>query len=331
MHRSRESATLHRLTGGDDFDELLRRWEESDRISRRRRFAPPSPPRRTRLRVVVLAPIVAVGALAATGPHFGGELGPGMQVSGARAPVSSPAASAPVPPAVPSAAAIRRAWRFAKRRGGRVSLAVVDTYGRLRGRDARRRYPSASVVKALLLAAELRRLRAEGVPLDETTAGLIKAMVVESDNDSADAIYARVGDPGLREVAERAGLRRFEVAVSWGYAQVTAADMARFFSRVRALLPRPHRRTGMGLLASITAEQRWGIPKAAGRHWKVHFKGGWRETGEGELVHQAALLRGKDGREMAIAVLTDAQPSRPYAIHTVRGVAGRLLPAGAGR
>jgi hypothetical protein len=105
--------------------------------------------------------------------------------------------------------------------------------------------------------------------------------------------------------------------------------MARYFSRVREVLPRPHRRTGMGLLASITPEQRWGIAKAAGRNWKVHFKGGWRETGEGELVHQAALLRGDDGRDMAIAVLTDAQSSRTYAIHTVRGVADRLIAGSA--
>jgi hypothetical protein len=329
VHRWRESATLPRLTGGNDFDELLRRWDESDRLSRRRRSELPPPPRRTRLRVVLLAPLVAIGALAATGPHFGEELGPGTYVAGARAPVSSGTVSAPVPAAIPSRAAIRRAWRYARRRGGQVSFAVVDTYGRLRGRDARRRYPSASVVKALLLAAELRRLHREGLPLDETTAGLLKAMVAESDNDSADAIYARVGDPGLRAVAERAALRRFQVSASWGYAQVTAADMARFFSRVREVLPRPHRQTGMGLLASIAPEQRWGIPRAAGEHWKVHFKGGWRETGAGELVHQAALLRGDDGRRMSIAVLTDAQPSRAYAIHTVRGVAGRLLAGSA--
>jgi hypothetical protein len=41
-------------------------------------------------------------------------------------------------------------------------------------------------------------------------------------------------------------------------------------------------------------------------------------------VHQAAWL--KDGkRDLAIAVLTDAQPSQLYAIHTLRGIANRLL------
>jgi hypothetical protein len=62
----------------------------------------------------------------------------------------------------------------------------------------------------------------------------------------------------------------------------------------------------------------------------VHFKGGWRETARGELVHQGAWLRG-GGRRLAIAILTDAQPSRVYGIHTVRGIADRLLASSGGR
>jgi Beta-lactamase enzyme family len=220
---------------------------------------------------------------------------------------------------------MRAAWRFARRRGGQVSFAVVDTRGRLRGRDADRRYISASVVKALLLAAELRRLEQAGErTIDPGTHALLTAMVAHSDNASADDVYMRVGDPGLLEVAKEAGMRRFSVSGHWANAQVTAADLALFFSRARELLPRRHRRTGLRLLASIEREQSWGVPRAAGRRWRVHFKGGWRETERGELVHQAAWLRGH-GRTMAIAVLTDAQRSRVYGIHTVRGIADRLL------
>jgi hypothetical protein len=120
-------------------------------------------------------------------------------------------------------------------------------------------------------------------------------------------------------------MRRFTVAGYWGNAQVTAADLAHFFSRLRRLLPRPHRRAGMRLLGSVVPSQRWGLPKAAARDdWVVYFKGGWRATGSGELVHQAGWLT-DGGRELTVAVLTDAQPSRLYAIHTVRGIADRLV------
>jgi beta-lactamase class A len=231
------------------------------------------------------------------------------------------------PPAMPNASAMRRAWRFARRRGGLVSIAVVDTKGRMLTRQGGRLYVSASVVKAMLLVAELRRLRQQGLPLDPLTEDLLEAMITYSDNDAADAIYGRVGDPGLVAVAQSARMRRFTVAGYWGNAQVTAADLAHFFSRLRRLLPRPYRRTGLRLLASVIPGQSWGVPRAAHGTWKVHFKGGWRSTESGELVHQAAWLRG-GGRDLAIAVLTDAQPSQLHAIHTVRGIADRLLTQG---
>jgi Beta-lactamase enzyme family len=232
------------------------------------------------------------------------------------------------PPVMPGRSAMRRAWKYARRRGGLVSFAVVDTEGRMLTRQGGRLYASASVVKAMLLVAELRRLAEYGLPLDPGTEDVLEAMIAWSDNDAADAIYSRVGDPGLLAVAEAASMRRFTVAGYWGNAQVTAADLAHFFSRVRRLLPRAHRQAGLRLLASIVPSQRWGLPKAAARgSWSLYFKGGWRETDSGELVHQAGWL--KDGnRELTIAVLTDAQPSRLYAIQTVRGIADRLVQDG---
>jgi hypothetical protein len=227
-------------------------------------------------------------------------------------------------PEVPSVSALREAWRYARERGGDVSIAVIDTAGRLRGRRADKLYVSASVVKAMLLAAELQRLEHNGLPLDAGTRELLRAMITLSDNDAADAIYLRVGDAGLVDVARQAGLSRFAVAGHWTTAQITARDMARFFSRLPRLLGRRHCDAALDILAGVVREQRWGVPRAAGKAWAVFFKGGWRATGKGELVHQVALLR--DGeKQVVIAVLTDGQPSQLHGIHTVRGVADRLL------
>jgi hypothetical protein len=206
-----------------------------------------------------------------------------------------------------------------------VSFAVVDSEGRLRGHARNRRFVAASVVKAMLLAAELRRLERAGAAVDAATRETLRAMITQSDNDSADTIYFRVGDRGLRDVAAAARMRRFAVAGYWANAEITAADVARFFSRLGATMPRPYRRFGLRMLGSIVADQRWGIAAAAHRRWTVRFKGGWRQTGRGSLVHQAAELRGGDVR-FSLAVLTDGQPSQPRGIEIVRGVAARLLP-----
>jgi Beta-lactamase enzyme family len=228
------------------------------------------------------------------------------------------------PRAIPSGAGLAEARAFAADRVGEVSFAVVDTQGRLWGAGSKRLYSSASVVKSMLLVAELRRLEREGMPLDAETESLLRAMITSSDNDAADAIYGRVGDAGLTEVARLAGMNRFDVAGHWGNAQITAADMARMFSDLEGVLSGPRREFGLGLLGSIIPEQSWGIPAAAGRDWAVRFKGGWVTTERGQLAHQAAELSAP-GMRLAIAVLTDYQPSMSYAMETVRGVTERLL------
>jgi beta-lactamase class A len=229
----------------------------------------------------------------------------------------------------PSPRAVRRAQEFAASRGD-VSFAVIDDSIGLRGYDQDRPFSSASVSKALLLAAELRRLEREGLPLDDQTKGLLDPMITYSDNRAADAVYAQVGDEGLEEVARRAGMPSFGVTPGfWGGDQITAADMARFFFRLEANLPGPHRRYAKALLARITAAERWGIPQAIGRGWSVWFKGGWRPEGQedtsGAVTHQAALLVHRGGERVALAVLTDETPGEVTGFAAIKGVTERLL------
>ena len=226
----------------EDLDQQMRRrWHESRQRSReRRRLAArrrqvSAGRRRGGLALAIALAVALVASLTLAGSADDDGAGQAerstLASSGPNAGEASGAASKAAR-AVPTAAGLRDAWRYARRRGGQVSIAVVDTKGRLRQRDGSRSYVSASVVKSMLLAAELRRLDRSSLPLDAGTQGLLKAMVTSSDNDAADAIYSRVGDTGLVEVAKAVGMRRFTVAGYWGNAQVTAADMARLFSRL---------------------------------------------------------------------------------------------------
>jgi beta-lactamase class A len=229
----------------------------------------------------------------------------------------------------PPPGAIRRAERFAADRGD-VTFAVIDRSVGLRGYDYDRQLSSASASKALLLAAELRRLQREDLPLDAQTKAFLEPMITYSDNGAADAVYAQVGDQGLQEVADRAGMGDFEPTPGfWGGDQITAADMARFFYRLDANLSGPHRAYAKRLLARITPVERWGIPEAVGDGWSIWFKGGWRPPGgehnSGPVTNQAALLQHRRGERVALAVLTDEAPWGGGGFEAIEGVARRLF------
>jgi beta-lactamase class A len=219
---------------------------------------------------------------------------------------------------------VRDATRFLTERTGSVSFAVIDERGRIHGHRRGVQYSSASLVKAMLLVAYLRRKEVRRHALHPPERRLLGPMIRVSDNDAASAIYERVGVEGLTRLAHRAGMRGFAANPVWGGCQVTARDQAHFFLRLRRLLPDRHRTYALGLLRGIDPSQRWGIPPAVPGGWGIYFKGGWFPDDDGWRVHQAALLR-KGNRRLAIAVLTRGSPSLEYGAATITGVTSRLL------
>ena len=164
---------------------------------------------------------------------------------------------------LPTTLQVTRARSFARSRAGVVSFAVVDTSGRLRCFRCHVPYLSASVVKAMLLVAYLDRLAENHQPLTASRHALLDAMIAVSDNTSATELYRHLGDVGLSRLATRAKMRRFDVFGGWGTARVTAADLARFFSRIDELTPARYRPYVRRLLSSVVAAQAWGIPEVS--------------------------------------------------------------------
>ena len=225
----------------------------------------------------------------------------------------------------PDRGSIDRAARYLAGRAGIKSFAVMTSEGRLYGSHVHRRFVSASVVKAMLLVAYLRKLDHAHRDLDSYSRSLLHPMIHVSDNNAATRVWSIVGDGRLRRLARRAGMKDFSIEGIWANAMISAGDQARFFYGMNRLLPSQFRDYANHLLSHITSSQSWGIPAAARpRGWKAFFKGGWRGTSRGQLVHQAARLK-RAHRQIAIAVLTDGDPSMGYGIQTIEGTAGRLL------
>jgi hypothetical protein len=227
------------------------------------------------------------------------------------------------PALFPPPARLRAARRFLAHRAGIESWALVDTHGRLHGVDVHRTYVSASLVKAMLLVGYLRGA-GNRAPTSLERA-MLGPMITRSDNRLATAVFSRLGDRALRDLARRARMRNFSVSGYWSGATFSAADQARFFYVCDRLVPPRSRAYARGLLSSIVRWQRWGFSRySLGVGFKTFFKGGWRRTARGRLVHEAALFK-RGPLRLSMAVLTDGNPSHDYGTATLRGVAAQIF------
>jgi hypothetical protein len=198
------------------------------------------------------------------------------------------------------------------------------TGGGCRGWPVHRRYHSASVVKSMLLVAYLRRLARQRRGLNGRARALLYPMIHSSDNDAASAVLRIVGERALNRVASDAGMRDYVPGgARWGFTEVSAADLARFFYRQDTLIPARFDRYARRLLSGIERSESWGIPAVARPEFRVYFKGGWLPEVEG-LVNQAGRLERPQIR-FGLAVLTKNDPSMGYGEHTIEGVTARLL------
>ena len=238
-------------------------------------------------------------------------------------PANGSSATPPQAGVQPWTPGMRSARHFARGRTGRIAFAVrtPSRAWQWHGDDT---FPSASVLKAMLMVAYLNRTRVRSRPLERSERRRLARMIRRSEDPPANMLMGIVGVDGLRRLARRAGMRRFSPAARvWGDSRITASDQARFFGRIDGLVRRRHRDFAMGLLETIVPSQRWGIGEVPPPGWRLFFKGGWG-TGTGLVDHQVALLTAGHQR-ISIAILTEANGSHEYGKRTLRGIAKRLL------
>jgi beta-lactamase class A len=247
-----------------------------------------------------------------------------LACAAAQLPAGAVARSSFARPRYPWPQRVAAARRFARHRIGTVSFAIVGEHGNMRGYKAQRRFHSASVIKAMLMVSYLRRPSVRGRRLDAHDRSLLRPMITRSDNTTATEVYDTVGNVGLDRLARAAHMRRFQPNVVWGLSEITARDQAFYFYRLARFIPARHRHYAFHLLSHIVSYQRWGVPPAKPKGWKVYFKGGFIPAADGWRINQVARLR-RGRRKLGLAVLTHGNPSEYYGAKTVEGVTARVL------
>ncbi|MFH0177780.1 serine hydrolase [Streptomyces cacaoi] len=214
-----------------------------------------------------------------------------------------------------------------------VSVAVLDldsgddaTYGESA-------FDTASIVKVDILATLLLQAQDADRHLTAAEKTYATAMIENSDNDSASALWRIIGKAeGLDAANERFGLTDTAGGddMLWGLTQTTAADQLILLRQVfgdDSELSEASRTYLQGLMGQIAVDQRWGVSAAAdGSSWAL--KNGWLARSTTGLWDINSIGRVTvDGHDCLVAVLSNGNATQTAGISLVEQVARAAVSA----
>jgi Beta-lactamase enzyme family len=212
---------------------------------------------------------------------------------------------------------------------GRAGRHAVTVYDAVTGvscqANSTLHFDSASIVKAIILAALLRWHQETGTRLSAWEQDEATLMITQSDNDAATALWNEVGMSRLQHFLNLAKMTETGLGQDgyWGLTQATAHDemlLLELLTRPNSVLSPASRAYQLRLMAGVIPAQRWGTPAGAPGDVTVHVKNGWLPDGTGWHVNSLGAFTGK-GKNYLIAVLTDGNASEQYGIDTIESVA----------
>ena len=213
---------------------------------------------------------------------------------------------------------------------GRVSTVAVGVDDPGRGLqcwlDSSAHFDSASVVKVTILSALLRKAQEQHRYLTPTEALLAEAMITESDNDAASALWDDVGRYDLQHFLNLAGMTQTYLGPGpyWGLTLITAYNemlLLRLLVNRNPVLDTSSRDYVLELMARVIPAQRWGVPAGAPTTLTVHVKNGWLPLlTHGWRIHSIGTFTGPGGG-YSIVVLTEDNPTMTYGIDTIEAIA----------
>lgn len=294
-------------------------------------------------RAALLLAAASLGAGLAAGPwgapvraeaHALSEVG----TTAPRLPDAAPSQSAPAaPPQAPqpgydpeSAVSDALARVAAGRAADSLSVAALDvTTGTRVTWGAASGMTTASVFKLSLLEGYLLQNQDRGQDPGDGEAAALTAMVENSDNDSADAVYEALGgEAGVTSALHRLGLTSTVLGADdhWGLSTTGAGDQLTLLDDLVSTtspLSSASRAYALGLASNVEADQRWGVGAAADPGTAFANKNGWLNVDDdgGRWVVSSVGVIQSHGHEVLLAVLTQHDSDLDSGIAFVESVA----------
>ena len=190
-------------------------------------------------------------------------------------------------------------------------------------------FHTASIVKADILATLLLQAQRQHAGLSLAQQQLATAMIEESDNDAASALWATIGAaPGLAAADRVLGLLRTEPGPGglWGLTATTVTDQLALLAALTSAhspLTAASRHYELGLMRSVEPGENWGVTAAADPGSNPAVKNGWLPDGSESgwwVINSIGVLR-HDGQRLLVAVLSSGQPTEAVGISQVQAAA----------
>jgi beta-lactamase class A len=198
---------------------------------------------------------------------------------------------------------------------------------------------AASVVKLQILETLLLDDGAKHATLSDQQDADATAMMDNSDNDAADAVFDDVGDTaGLVAAQSALGLSAATVPGpddQWGLTTTSAGEQLALLNDLVAAnspLDANERGYALNLMQNVESDQRWGAPAAADPGTAFAVKDGWLALdGDNDLwaVNSDAVVT-VHGQQVLISVLTQHDASEQDGITLAQSLAAAAAAAVSG-
>ncbi|MFD7879741.1 serine hydrolase [Streptomyces sp. NPDC059766] len=224
----------------------------------------------------------------------------------------------------------------------RVSAAVLDLESGESAAYGDAAFDTASIVKVDILATLLLQAQDAGRHLTATEKTYATAMIENSDNASASALWKIIGEAaGLDAANKRFGLTDTTGGdgMLWGLTRTTAADQLTLLQQVfgdDAKLSAASQAYVEGLMRQIAADQHWGVsaaadvpqPSAGGAPTAWALKNGWLARSTTGLWDINSIGRVTvDGHDYLVTVLSDGNATQAGGISLVEKAARAAVSA----
>lgn len=219
-----------------------------------------------------------------------------------------------------------------------VSVAVEDlSSGTTASYNVSDDYVTASIIKVDILSTLLYNDQREGSSLSSSQRSLATAMIENSDNDAASALYDDAGgSSGITAANKAFGLTDTEIDDSaFGDTTTTASDQMRLLRQVftsDSKLTAANRGYIQNLMSHVETDQRWGVSAGADDSSEsagdYMLKNGWLPRSATNLWEINSIGEVEhDGHAYLVAVLSRDNTSMDSGISVIEKVAAEAVDA----